>query len=156
MAADARVVPVGDVDRPVGGDAQISGAEPGVAAIIDLEHVDRVGLVARAGSCLSSDPGLTSAGGADLKIVVGTSAAGMGDVGADDIAAGVAVKQGAAVWLGKQVTFVDTDAGRRARAGVQQVGHDARETLVPVGFLAGSGRGTGSRRGPSWSPLGPV
>jgi hypothetical protein len=103
MAADAGVVPVRDVERAVGSDTGVAGAEPIVLA---GEEVD--------------DPGLVA--GAVL----------LHGVGADDAGAGVAVDHLAAEDFGEQVAFVDAEAGGGTGAGLEEVGDDARIVEMPM------------------------
>ena len=69
MTADTGVIPVGDDQRAIGGDGDVTGAEPAVVAA--FQDVDDLGLVA--------------------------CAIGLGDVGADDVRVRAVAVEGLAV-----------------------------------------------------------
>src|SRR5207249_1129458 len=96
VAADAGVVPVGDEDAAVRGDADVAGPEPGIGA------GDEILL---------------------LHIVAG--AFGLQVIAADVPRAGVGVQELAVVFLGQERPLVDAHAGRRAESGAEDFRHDA-------------------------------
>ena len=104
MAADARVIPVGDENRSVGGDADIARPEPAISRAVG--DVFACGGIAR-----------------PITLHV---------VGADDIRAGVAVEERAAEAIGEERPLVDADPGRRSRAGLKEVGDDTGIVQVPM------------------------
>ena len=104
VAADAGVIPVGDDQRAIRRDADVARAEPAIVAA--FEDVENLGGVA--------------------------SAVGLGEIGAHNVRPGVAVDQLAVEDFGQEVALVNADAGRRASAGLQQVGHDTGIVEVPV------------------------
>src|SRR5205809_349076 len=90
VPADARIVPVGDEDAAVRGDADIARAEPGVGA---REHQRLVEFVAGTLGLLVEAADLARAG-----------------VGVDELAAEL---------LGQQAAFVAADAGGAAETGAE-------------------------------------
>src|SRR5665213_2307727 len=130
VAADAWVVPVGNVDRAVGGDADVIGTEPLVAAFHQLNRRRfeasagvGVGLFLEGQRFIRADRLEEPGGRLDAR---------PRDICADDIGPGIAVQKRVAIRLGEQIALVDADAAGRAGAGVQQVGHDARPAQMPV------------------------
>ena len=104
VAAHTGVIPVGDNQRAVRGDADIRRAEP---------------LVARAGEH-----------GSDGRRVARTG--GLHRVGAHHVRTGVAVDHLATEGCWQQVALINGDARGRARTGDQQRGHHAGVVEVPV------------------------
>src|SRR5579859_3632949 len=104
VPADAGVVPVGDVDRAIGGDAHVIRPEP---LVLSFDQLFEVGPVASA-------IGLTHI---LVAVVVekpfGNVLAGVGEVGANDIRTGVGVNQCAAILVPEEITLIGDDAARR-------------------------------------------
>ncbi len=103
MAADAGVVPVGHVDRPVGGGGHVDRPEPVIVA-----------------------------GEQDLVLGPEVRAVPLDREEVDLTSAGVGLEKAAFVGSGEERAFVDHDPARRAVAGADELGDVAGDFLAPV------------------------
>src|SRR3954463_7972822 len=107
MAADAGVVPIANVERTIGRDANIRRTEPFASGrIVGGEDVVDFGFV--------------------------TGAILFDWIGADNASAGIGVDYLAVEALGKRFAFVNKNAAGSAGAGLEKVRHNAGIILMPV------------------------